>query len=304
MPEWEARQRLSGDLCPQRAMSYRPTVALAVGLAATSGLIGSAWLLLTKPLDRVGAPSKSTPQDRLPPANHVCRDNADCPPFHACVVDRYDYVRCLKDECAEDAECAPGSVCRVVRGRSGERGPRLCVLVGTRKDGERCHDNPGPNAASEGCAVGLLCQIMFCGRPCRMDQPSSCGAGSKCREGLNGPSCMPSCEEHGCPEGKTCVPFLDDSVSVCAAISGVNCLEKPCPNGQECQYWVSRSSDVVPMGCATPCDDSAPCPGGFVCAFGYCERQCFPSLPDTCEPGTGCSETDRDRFLWSCRLSP
>lgn len=159
--------------------------------------------------------------------------------------------------------------------------------------------------ASDGCRPELLCNNLFCGRPCKLDTPATCPRGYVCRDGLNGPSCLPSCEESGCSEGKACVRIQHRDISFCAEVVGENCQAKQCPQGRECNVVYTMRSEKVAMACALPCKDDSGCPTGFICSWGaYCERRCFPGLPDSCEPGTGCSQANPERTLYACSPNP
>lgn len=237
---------------------------------------------------------------RIRPRMGNCRDDADCPRGQFCAFDIFDHVACSGHECARDEECRTGFVCRMTWNRTGGRGPRRCILAGKRKEGERCVDLP--QSTSEACEPELRCNQLFCGRPCRIDDPSTCPAGYACRKGVDGASCLPSCQEGDCPFGETCVSFR--TFSFCAVVTGENCQERPCPAGQECRRVFAGRSKEMAMGCFFPCDDEKSCPKDLICHFGMCEPRCHMSLDTPCPPATKCTLVDWDRSLSTCSLSP
>ena len=127
----------------------------------------------------------------------------------------------------------------------------------------------------ETCALGLRCNEGWCGRPCQPDESTSCPEGFFCREGVNGPSCLPTCGARGCPEGQQCIA-LGEGISVCAVVRGENCQKVPCPEDSLCSVWPPRYREsrlVLKMACSRlSCGDGEPaCPPGTSCTRGVCQ---------------------------------
>ena len=161
--------------------------------------------------------------------------------------------------------------------------------------GERCF----PAARREACKPGLLCNF-YCGQPCRLEHPSSCPAGHLCRNDINGPSCVPSCLLQGCAEGRKCIQY-DRELTVCAVVTGQDCIQSPCPAGQECRQALDELGDGARMWCATPCRAGG-CPPGSTCFRGDCERPCDPNTPDACGVGQTCVYYPDERVA-VCRIA-
>lgn len=280
----------------------RASATVALALCITTAAFGSAFLFVSFKLDRRTARYPGIYPSKIPPRYGSCRVNADCPRGEACAVDEMDHLECRPDECERDQDCLPGRVCRRVPGLASEPGPRMCVQKGVRKEGERCTDIP--TNAKEGCEANLYCQHLFCGRPCQLDRPESCPNGFVCRQGIDRPSCLPSCEGQSCPAGKQCIRFQGKSFSACFEVVGENCQVTPCPPGRECNYLISDDSDRIAMACDVPCKGNATCPQGTLCHFGFCAQQCWPRDKKACKPNRACMEIDRELSLFACALDP
>jgi hypothetical protein len=283
-------------------VSPRPHLALAIALSVTTLLGGGTWLALQ--LSGQEPLRTSIGFDRLAPHDGGCRGNADCPSVQACVVDRGHLQQCHPNECDKDSECPTGDVCREVGSVLAEPGVRLCTPVGQSREGQDC--NELSTEAAQRCAPGLLCNVMFCGRPCRLDEPASCPESFACREGSKGPSCVPSCKPGRCPEGLSCVQLpASYGLSLCTEVLGENCLEHPCPLGQKCAFTFTASwPHRIPMACTKTCGQDKRCPQGFLCRKDTCLQECSPSVAGTCGPNRRCQPLNDDKLGYVCRLWP
>ena len=219
--------------------------------------------------------------------HHPCREDAECEAPLVCFFNSRSSERyCSDSTCLTDAQCPGGFACRTVPAARQNTSVQVCTQVGVRKEGEECVLMPStPNA---GCEWGLLCSGR-CGRPCQRDVPASCPQGFFCADGLQGPSCLPTCEGRACPEGQQCVS-LGKGASLCAYIHGEDCQRQSCADGQRC---VARTrlgvQEHVWMECVQPCgDERAPCPEGFRCLRQECRQRCDPDASDTCGPWHRC----------------
>jgi hypothetical protein len=246
------------------------------------------------------APMLSTEERRgLMSYERGCATGDDCEPPLGCFTNPRAMARyCTDSRCLTDSHCPEGFVCRMMKTEGDGPPVRLCALVGVRKEGEACARMPP--SREFGCERELLCQGR-CGRPCQLDAPANCPEGFFCRDGLEGPSCLPSCEGRSCPAGQRCVRF-DEGISVCAEVHGQDCQQAPCPEGQRCFVHspVARPGEVW-MGCLVPCDAEGPaCPEGLLCHSRFCRRACDPGVPDTCGPHYQCAR-HADTEPWTCR---
>jgi hypothetical protein len=226
-----------------------------------------------------------------------CQNPEDCAPPLGCLspVTGGESL-CLASNCMTDLQCPEGFSCETLQSLGGSPLLRRCVLEGTAREGEPCIERS--NARADVCARGLICNA-YCGRPCRMEEPSSCPEGFFCGKGSNGLSCLPTCESRSCPEERQCVRFKS-GFSVCAKVRGENCQEKECPQNQRCATMTSSGDrEAVWMECVIPCDERSSCPTGSVCDLGVCRKPCSADAPDTCGPNLKCTE-DPDKKRWLC----
>jgi hypothetical protein len=185
---------------------------------------------------------------RLQTYSQKCWKGADCEPPLGCLsFSAHEREGLCSDSwCMTDLQCREEGTCQTVR--TLDEGPlvRACVDPGWRKEGEACVLAMGPEKNT--CARGLRCNDGWCGRPCDLDDSGSCPEGFFCRDGLNGPSCMPTCEGRNCSEGQQCVP-MEDGVSVCVKLLGEDCRRTPCPEGLQCAMGPFRytKSGVVKL---------------------------------------------------------
>lgn len=286
-------------------MHWRTLLAPLLGLLL---LLPLAWVLHTAMLGGLRPAPEATFVPMLSPGERQslmtyerpCSGRKDCEPPLACFFNPRSMWRyCTDSRCMKDQQCAEDMVCRTVETAKG--GPRLrqCTLVGVRKEGEPCADMLTSREAA--CERGLLCQAKHCGRPCRVEEPMSCPEGFFCREGLDGPSCLPTCEGRACPKGQDCVQ-LEEGVSVCAQVHGQNCQRTPCPAGQKCFIKNTFRHPHEAWGtCILYCDEANPsaCPEGYVCEIGACRKSCDPAVPNACGPHYKCHRYS-EMYAWAC----
>jgi hypothetical protein len=229
-----------------------------------------------------------------------CQTDADCEPRLRCTYDREGRRSCVDSACGTNRDCPRDHVCRTQRAPNGKDLMRACARVGVRKEGELC-DN-FPVIPEEGCERHLLCSG-FCGRPCRLNEPSSCPEGFNCRQDDDGPVCVPSCEGRSCPEGQRCITGLAGGIgSICMKVYGQDCELNPCPQGLRCIQTPSPSAPgKIWMECARSCGDT-PCPDGTVCSFYQCRTACDLQGPPVCGPGFACRRHDPGQ-PWACMPS-
>ena len=229
-----------------------------------------------------------------------CHSDAECDPPLGCISSSISQARyCTDSMCETDAQCPDGFACAPLKTLEGNRFVRACTLIGERKEGERCAVLP--SNLQEGCTQGLLCQGR-CGRPCQLDNPSSCPEGFFCSEGRQGPaSCLPTCEGRMCPEGQQCIS-QGRRGSICATVHGEDCLQQPCPEGQKCVTLepFHRPGEAW-RECRQPCGGTSdsPCPEGTVCHLYQCIKTCEPEAVSSCEPGFTCTRR-HDTEPWRC----
>ncbi len=291
-------------------MTWRTPAAVAAGLLLTAPLmlaLGTALYPVREP-----GPDGSAPvvpmlsweeSRRLQTFDRPCQTQEDCDAPLGCTPLNPGGPRvCLASECMTDVQCEEGFTCQALPTLDRERRVRFCTPLGRRKEGEPCMKGLG--ILRNACEQGLICAA-WCGRPCELDASGSCPEGFYCRQGPDGPSCLPTCEGRSCPDGQQCIP-IEGRTSVCAAVRGQNCKQQPCPEGQECMIHFPRAGKqgvVMGMECVQPCDEKAPCPEGLVCAGSSCRRPCEPGGASTCGPDEACtSPGEGQRAVCQLRL--
>jgi len=197
---------------------------------------------------------------------------------------------CMNTECETDAQCEAGESCRTLRTMGGGSPVRRCdAREGVLQAGESCA--PFLTYTNFRCAQGLLCNRGWCGQPCRLGEASDCPEGFFCQQGLEGPSCVPTCQARGCPEGLQCTRE-GGGISVCAQLRGSECPEGSCPEGSRCAFTNLSAVDAglaLRLECIASCGNGLPaCPSGRVCVASRCLRTCAPQGPDTCYPEERC----------------
>jgi hypothetical protein len=239
-------------------------------------------------------------RQRLMTYERPCAGREDCEPPLGCFFNtRSRWMYCTDSRCLTDQQCPEDMVCRTLKTVGGTPPIRHCALVGVRKEGEPCAEMSSLSDAA--CERGLVCQDRRCGQPCQLNKPGSCSEGFFCQEGLNGPSCLPTCEGRTCPNGQECVQF-EHGVSVCAEVHGQNCQRTPCPGGQKCSVWDPFDHPrEVWMTCLIYCDEASisSCPEGFVCQLGACRKSCEPAVPNACGPHYKCYRYS-EKYAWTC----
>jgi hypothetical protein len=300
-------------------MKGRTLLALAAGLLLVVPLI----VLL---LSRDWAPARVEGWRLLPMLSleervatatfmRACWKSEQCEPPFVCFSDSRTGSRtCAGSTCVSDAHCSEGHACRSIpvdpELTGGERvALRLCSPVGERKEGEPCVRlaRLRDREWAWGCGPGLVCAGSgWCGRRCEPGTEGNCPEGFSCTAGdPEGPTCLPTCEEHGCPEGRRCVRH-EGGVSVCAEVHGEDCQRTPCPEGQACEVVAPmyRPGEVW-MQCLQPCgrEGDAECPRGRLCESGRCRSMCDADDPEDCGPDWFCLDRD-DEGTGVCVRSP
>jgi hypothetical protein len=229
-----------------------------------------------------------------------CTEDAECDAPLVCLrIESELRSECTDSRCMEDKDCPEGFACLPLKTRNGKALVRRCSLIGNRKEAEKCE--PLALSLHLGCERGLLCQAGWCGRPCRLDDPSSCSTGFFCSEGHEGPpSCLPTCEGRTCPEGQQCLA-VSGGASLCRQMQGPDCRRTPCPEGHTCKLlsppqrpWELRTE------CRRDCDFKTPCPEGFACYHFECRQKCDPRGPSTCGPGQICGQRSPTNPWYYC----
>ena len=276
-------------------VSWRKAASITIGLLLPLPLVFAISLV-----DRPG-PEAFIPQSRvispvlsraergkLPTFQRACRRSADCDPPLACLnIDGGGTSSCVDSECLSDTQCSEGFICRLLRSRGDGPLVRTCVPQGSVPEGTLCVEAPANRQGA--CLPGLSC-AGWCGRPCQLDEPSSCPPGSFCSDSLNGPLCLPSCTEDSCPPGHQCIRS-NEGVSFCSVVVGENCQRSACPEGRKCNYSYSPGENRIWMECIIPCEEGAPlCPEGALCFAGACRRPCDSEGPADCGPDERCVE--------------
>lgn len=288
-------------------MRWRTLLTVLLGFALPLPL---AWLLHSTLLSGYGTdqpPARLgnlvpmlTPEERqrLSTYEQTCQTDTNCEPPLRCFFNMRTATQyCTDSTCMRDEHCPKGFACRTLD-VDGTDLLRVCSLVGVRKEGESC--TVLPSIREEGCEKDLFCEGR-CGRSCQMNEPSSCPEGFFCQPGLDGPSCLPTCEGRSCPEGQRCVR-MDGRVSVCATVYGQDCEQTPCPQGQDCMFHTYPwHPGRVWMECLRDCGgpDALPCPEGTVCHLYQCHKSCTPEDPSICGPGFACARRST-REPWTC----
>jgi hypothetical protein len=288
-------------------MSWRVALGVVVGLALPVPLL---WALAST----LHPSSRQPPQNaqvspmltfeersRLQSYHRDCSRREDCEPPLACLGNptvKKHY--CTDSECTLDTHCAEGFSCQWLPTAGAGPWVRYCLPHGIRAEGEPCLSIPPDQETA--CQAGLLCGNGWCGRPCQLDNPSSCPEGFFCSATLSVPSCRPTCEGRGCPEGQRCIRDSREGASTCAVVYGQDCQHSPCAQGQKCEAIFSTKTRVSAwMRCKPECGkETLSCPRGLVCDRTSCLKPCEPDGPDVCEPGFRCLRHN-DRQQWLCR---
>jgi len=304
-------------MSPEHPMNWRTLLAAMFGVLL---ILPLAWLFfaamfgqgLNVPHTQVKGPVpmlSSEERRSLITYERKCATDADCESPLRCFFSSRSMSRyCSDSRCVTDMQCKEGFACRTQTTLSNGDPIRVCSLVGKRQEGEVCL--PHASTLDYACGQGLLCNSL-CGRPCKLEDPSSCPEGFFCHDGSDdGPTCLPTCEGRTCAEGQRCVsldrPRIDGRhASICATVYGQDCTQNPCSQGQHCSlYTYPQPADAVWMECLAYCGkDSPPCPEGTVCHMYECLKSCAPEDPASCEPGFVCHRKAA-KEPWRCVPAP
>jgi hypothetical protein len=288
-----------------RRGGWRKVAASCAGVLLALPLVLLLWRLLSPAVPpetpagvRISPILNNEQRMRLATYGRSCGPGAECEPPLGCLFDvRYPRSICTDSECMTDAQCLEGEVCRSLATSGGGPQVRRCVPVGPRQEGEGCIDLPRNKANS--CSAEWLCSgrdESWCARPCRLGAPQSCPEGFFCADTVPQPSCLPTCENRGCPSGQQCISFRE-GVSVCAQVYGPQCQHTPCPGGLKCEVTHEPAHPgKVWMECVEPCGEGLPpCGAGKVCDGWHCLPACDPhGSPEACGEGYRCSRSLED----------
>lgn len=240
---------------------------------------------------------------RLLTYHRYCSKQSDCEHPLGCYFDIRHGHYCTDSNCMTDVQCPEGQRCSTLTTILGGPRVKLCAPIGPRQEGEHCWDLPrNPLAA---CTADLRCsgEGGFCARDCTLNEPDACPEGFFCADVKPEPSCLPTCETRGCPDGQQCIPS-EEGASTCAKIYGPNCLETPCPKGRKCEVFPdARFPGKVWAECIERCSDKSPnptCAEGQVCDRYHCLQACDPNGPNPCAEGYHCDRR-KETLPWSCQ---
>lgn len=233
-----------------------------------------------------------------------CSRDFQCPGGQGCALNRETgSVECVSSDCARDEDCPSGWGCL----RVGDHGAvRRCVETGSLNLGERCWRDPSGPAS--GCQEGLICVHGVCGSPCNLGQAGACPTTHVCVDTWDGPACAPkSCREVGCFGKGDCIQWAPSAWMCGEVVSGENCFERGCPDGQVC--LVSSYQWALSYRCATLCQplNTGSCPAGWVCGQGSAENEsvCYRacSSPRDCPNSEACATITEDKQTWGCKAN-
>jgi hypothetical protein len=288
---------MQGDVREAKRYGALALTVLVGLLLLPLGLILVFLLYPDPPQVREARPFLALDQARgLPTYGRDCLRPEDCDPLLGCLelVGTTGRGICLNTECETDSHCGLGEYCRTLRAMGDGPPVRRCDHPdGERAEGELCA--VGLSYEQGRCATGLLCNRGWCGRPCNLQETSSCSEGFFCQQGLDGSSCVPTCESRGCPDGLQCAREAG-GIAVCARVRGSDCPDASCPTGSRCTFTNRRLTQTglsLRMECIAPCGEKLPaCPSGRICVADRCLRTCDPQGPDTCYPEERCVHRD------------
>lgn len=284
---------------PRVRMSWRTFLGVCAGIFISLPLV-VLWGTLLQPVSgsvepagaRISPMLDVEQRARLITYGRTCESSAECEPPLGCFYEsRYRHAYCTDSQCATDAQCSEGQVCRTLA--TDENGPlvRVCSPVGVRQEGESCF--PVPSDPKSACVAGLLCagKDYWCARPCHPGTPAECPEGFFCADTTPEPACLPTCEKQGCPAGEQCIRFREGS-SLCAQVYGSNCQQSPCAAGEFCTPRTNpQAPGKVWLRCVPECGKERPsCPAGRVCDAYECLPACEPQNPATCDEGYRCKQ--------------
>lgn len=120
---------------------------------------------------------------------------------------------------------------------------------------------------------------------------SSCGSAATSEDGTVEPSCKTIVLEGGGG-----IPDPPDGESLCPAGSCNYQTQEGCPANQACRPQFTAASTNVEPGCEAsgsgmtgdPCTEWVDCARGYMCAEGFCRKQCCGADWSACEEGESC----------------
>jgi hypothetical protein len=207
--------------------------------------------------------SRPATQSAAAPATDTrkrCNQDSDCPTGLVCIKPNLVSSTslpgiCRAGDCRDDADCGPDASCSFLDGST------RCVEYGDLRENAECDLSSSDRARH--CARGLLCVDQVCLPTCTVSKTgSSCPDGRRCVGGGKWRFCEQGCDPSRCAPGERCVTL--GVRAFCGAQIGENCQKVVCPNLEDCV--TAREGNQVFFECAASCDESAPCPSGFICA--------------------------------------
>ncbi|MCB9638912.1 MAG: trypsin-like serine protease [Myxococcales bacterium] len=191
--------------------------------------------------------------------------------------------------CSTDTDCGGDAKC--LRTNEGFR----CV--------QPCNDN-----TCYQCPTGGVCQttsgggataVLSCRPvsgvcpPASCQSASDCGPAELCENGtckIDRPTpipqlCRPCKTSQDCGTGFCLEP--ENGLGYCVQGCGTGDY---CPDGFECLQLTPGTKQCIPQeGCFMRCDDVSPCPSGYTCGAGFCQRDGGGKDGDFCKTGFNCA---------------
>lgn len=293
-----------------RMENWRKGVAVFAGVLLPLPLLVLLWGLLRQevpaeilPGVRVSPMLTHDQRMRLTTYLRECGSGTPCErPLGCLYASRYRQAYCTDSQCMTDTQCEEDEVCRPLATEDHGLLVRICVPIGVRQEGENC--DPSPKDKGHSCSAGLVCaghDYNWCGRQCHPGAQAECPEGFFCADIEPEPTCLPTCEKQGCPEGQQCVRF-EEGASVCSHVYGPNCQQTPCPEGRSCRVLTqAEHPGKAWMECIERCGkELPPCGAGKVCDVWQCLPDCDPQGLAVCGDGFRCRQSWPDSPM-ACR---